>query len=104
MVQAKRGSVRVAAIGLLLLGAFWAGNVFAPERGASAAGSAARSALGRKTTPQEPFLAGSERTLPVLQEISATLKRIDDRLARIEKTLAAAAAQRPAGRPEKEAP
>jgi hypothetical protein len=89
---------------LLLLGAFWAGNVFAPEGGASAAGSAARSALGRKTTPQEPFLAGSERALPVLLEISATLKRIDDRLARIEKTLAAAAAQRPVGRPEKEAP
>ena len=30
------------------------------------------------------FLSGSERSLPVLQEISATMKRIDERLARIE--------------------
>ena len=31
------------------------------------------------------FLAGSERSLPVLEEISATMKRIDERLARLEK-------------------
>ena len=35
--------------------------------------------------PAGHFLAGSERSLPVLEEISATMKRIDERLARIER-------------------
>jgi hypothetical protein len=89
-------------MGLLLLGAFWAGSVFQPERGASAAGKAAGRAAGRQPPPPQPFLAGSERALPILQEIAATLKRIDDRLARIEKLMAVRAAQRPGGQPEQE--
>jgi len=35
--------------------------------------------------PAGHFLSGSERSLPVLEEISATMKRIDERLARLEK-------------------
>jgi hypothetical protein len=45
----------------------------------------------RESPPRQAFLAGGERSLPILQEISGTLKQIDERLARIEKTLAAAA-------------
>lgn len=39
----------------------------------------------RITTPQEQFKSGGERSETVLIEISATLKRIDARLERIEK-------------------
>lgn len=35
--------------------------------------------------PAGHFLSGGERSLPVLEEISATMKRIDERLARLEK-------------------
>lgn len=41
----------------------------------------------RETTPKEHFLAGSERSLPVLREISTTLRQIDARLSRIEKAV-----------------
>ncbi|MHB8900782.1 MAG: hypothetical protein ACYC6Y_18685 [Thermoguttaceae bacterium] len=43
--------------------------------------------------PPGHFLAGGERALPVLEEISATLKRIDERLDRLEKLAAQATAQ-----------
>ena len=35
--------------------------------------------------PAGHFMAGGERAVPVLEEISATLKRVDERLARLEK-------------------
>ncbi len=41
----------------------------------------------REAAPQQHFLAGGERAVPVLMEISETLKRIDTRLARIENTV-----------------
>jgi hypothetical protein len=44
-------------------------------------------AQGRRSAPREAFLSGSERALPVLMEISATLKRIEERLAKIEQSV-----------------
>ena len=70
---------RVACAGLLLLGGFCAGAAFHPETPAKAG--------VRKTPPREAFLAGSERALPVLHNISETLKQIDARLMRIEKAV-----------------
>jgi hypothetical protein len=43
--------------------------------------------------PAGHFLSGSERSLPVLHEISATLKRIDERLVNLEKIAIEAAAE-----------
>ena len=76
---------QVACAGLLLLGGFWAGGAFHPETAAKAG--------VRKTPPREAFLAGSERALSVLQDISETLKRIDARLMRIEKAVDQATSQ-----------
>ena len=47
----------------------------------------------RKVTPKVHFQTGSERSLPLLEEIAATLKQIDGRLSRIEKSVAEAARQ-----------
>lgn len=79
--MAKTDTMRRAALaGLLLCGAFWAGSLHRPQ---------AVAAPGvRETTPPGHFLAGSERALPLLEEISATLKQIDTRLAAIEKSVA----------------
>jgi hypothetical protein len=44
----------------------------------------------RKTPPRQAFQSGGERSEVVLREIAGTLKRIDGRLERIEKTVARA--------------
>ncbi len=65
---------------VLVLGAFWAGTWFPSQ--------AAVTAEVRQGPRRAAFMAGSERAVPVLEEISATLKQIDARLARFEKILA----------------
>jgi len=76
---------RIACLALLVAGAFCAGAWISTQ-------PAARAGV-RETTSREHFLAGSERSLPVLEDISETLKQIDDRLARIEKMFDTAARQ-----------
>lgn len=71
---------RIACLTLLVASAVCAGAHFRPQ-------PAARAGV-RETTPKEHFLAGSERSVPVLKEISATLRQIDARLAKMEKTVA----------------
>lgn len=73
---------------LLLCGVFWAGTALGPQ-GVTAAGP-------RDAVPPGHFLDGSERALPILEEISATLKQIDARLAAIEKSVAAKENPQPA--------
>ncbi|HIQ20018.1 MAG TPA: hypothetical protein EYH34_02105 [Planctomycetes bacterium] len=55
--------------------------------GAASRDASARAGV-RRSAPPQAFLSGSERALPVLMEISTTLKRIDQRLARIERAVA----------------
>ena len=90
---------RLACLTLLALAAYGVGVVSRPQPAAEAG--------VREVTPKGHFLAGDQRSLPVLQEtsatlketsatlkeISATLRRIDDRLAKIEKTLNVVAAR-----------
>jgi hypothetical protein len=61
----------------MLVAAFWLGS--------STREPAANGADSRRNSTQEAFLAGSERSIPILQEIAGTLKRIDTRLERLEK-------------------
>ena len=85
---------RLGGMTLIVLVVFCLGTRFQPQ-------SAVRAGV-REITPRESFLAGDQRSLPVLQEISATLKQIDARLARIEKVVVIAAGREgtcaPAGR------
>ena len=67
----------------VLSGTFWAGATL-PTQPVANAGV-------RETTPKQHFLSGGERALPILSEMSATLKQIDTRLAKIEKTIENAA-------------
>jgi hypothetical protein len=69
----------------LMLGAYWLGSA-APARDKAMADIV-------QSGSTEPFLAGDERSIPVLKEIAATVKQIDSRLERIEKTLPAAKQQ-----------
>ena len=79
----KPKCLRVFWLALVLLVAFAAGVSVRTPSGMTAE--------VRRSAPRQHFLAGSERALPVLQEISQTLKQIDARLSRIEKIAAAAA-------------
>lgn len=69
----------------LLLGAFSIGTLCARPP----AGQSARTPAGQPTAtealPPGHFMAGSERAVPLLNEISESLKRIDERLERLEK-------------------
>jgi hypothetical protein len=87
MNETGRRLRRLAAVGIIVLGAYLAGSLLRPPRAANAD--------VRHSPPRQAFLAGGERAVPILQDIAATLKRIDDRLARLEKTVAAAAEQQP---------
>ncbi len=69
-----KGSLLLAA---LMAGCLWVGAEFRVS-------SSAR-AESRTKPPPEHFQSGSERSIPILKEISATLKRIDAKLANIEK-------------------
>ncbi|MHC4403476.1 MAG: hypothetical protein ACYTG0_27785 [Planctomycetota bacterium] len=94
MARVKRGFTRIGLPVLLLAGSFYAGSCFSPDPLASAA--------GRQPPPAKAFLSGSERSLPVLQDIASTLKQIDDRLARIEKVVVAASGTDAARQPKRE--
>ena len=85
MLRTRPTLGKSACLILLVLGALCVGISVRPQPEAGAA--------VREATPKEHFLSGSERSLPLLEEISATLKKIDARLAKIEKTLATAARQ-----------
>jgi hypothetical protein len=69
----------VGWLAAMLLGAFWLGAAVPPRTAATAE--------ILQTESKEQFLAGDERSIPVLKEIAATVKRIDARLERIEKSL-----------------
>ena len=77
---AQHGLLAVLVTGVLLVGAI---------SGRSPAGQSARTPPGQKgvsdSYPPGHFLAGGERSVPILEEVSATLKRMDERLARLEK-------------------
>jgi len=79
MKKTTRNAGRMAAVALTLALAFLAGTVCEPRTSAGV----------RQSAPREAFLSGGERSVPLLVEISATLKRIDNRLARLEKLMAA---------------
>ena len=83
MTQRKARFRQAGWLVLLVLLAVCVGTTLQPRPAAEAG--------VRETTPKEHFLAGSERSLPVLQEISTTLKQIDSRLAKIETPIAVAA-------------
>jgi hypothetical protein len=70
-------------IALLLAVGFWAGASFQPQT--------AVTAEARRGAKPQQFLSGAERSLPILQEMSDTLKRMEACLLRIEKMEAAAA-------------
>lgn len=79
----KAKLLRVGGTAAILLAAFWAGAFLRPET--------ASMADVRKSPPRQHFQAGSERSIPLLEEISETLKRMDARLAKIEEIVAEAA-------------
>lgn len=85
MAKTRLACGRIVCLMLLVLGAFCLGTAFGPS-------PAVRAGV-RQTTSTEHFLAGGERSVPVLEEIAKTLRQIDTRLARIEKVAAAAAGQ-----------
>jgi hypothetical protein len=72
-------------LAVLVGAAFWAGASLQPQ--------SAVTAEKRKDTKQVRFLSGAERSLPILQEMSDTLKRMEACLSRIEKIEASAAKQ-----------
>ena len=74
---------RLGWLAMLLTLAFWTGTCFPPQP--------ASTAEVRKSPPRQAFLSGSERSVPILMEISETLKQMDARLSRIEKIVATAA-------------
>jgi len=82
MAKAKPLFAQAACVLILLFAAFCVGTSLQPQPSAKAA--------VRKAAPKPHFLSGSERSLPILQEISQTLKRIDGHLAKIEEMVAAA--------------
>jgi len=80
---------KVAQLGWLvvLLGAtFWAGASLQPQPAVTA-----ETRKSAKDDKPVRFLSGSERSLPILQEMSETLKRMEACLSRIEKIQASAA-------------
>ncbi len=79
----KAKLIRFGATAAILVASFWAGTFLRPQP--------ASTADVRRGKPKQHFLAGSERSVPILQEISETLKRVDARLAKIEAIAAEAA-------------
>ncbi|MCA9076292.1 MAG: hypothetical protein KDA93_14780 [Planctomycetaceae bacterium] len=70
---------RVATIGLVLLAGYFMGRV--------TSGPSIAHADVRQTPRREAFQSGDELSVGVLKEISATLKRIDGRLERMEQQI-----------------
>jgi hypothetical protein len=77
MTTWKKLIARTLLTGTLVGIAFWLGAASRHEPVAAAG--------VRKTEKPAGFQSGSERSLPILQEIAVTLKRIDARLAKFEK-------------------
>ena len=63
-------------VAVVVLGAFWVGTLARQDSVANAE--------VRPGTPQKAFKSGAARSLVILQDISTTLKQIDERLKRIE--------------------
>jgi len=80
LTLAHHGVSALVVLGAVLIGALCA----RPPAGQSARTPAAQRQASDPILPGH-FLAGGERSVPVLEEISATLKRIDERLQRLEK-------------------
>jgi hypothetical protein len=81
MAERKLNTGRAAWMAVLLLAAFWLGSAIPPR--------IARTGELQPTGATEPFLAGDERSIPVLKDILATVKQIDARLERLEKRVPA---------------
>lgn len=83
--SAQTGRRWLTLLAALLAGsvAFVAGIAWAPQ--------GATPADVRHGPQREAFLAGSERSVPILEDIAATLHQIDTRLARIEKLMESSA-------------
>ncbi len=83
MARNRINLVRAGSIAAVLLFAlaFWLGFPVPPR--------AATTADIQTPGTNEPFLAGDERSIPILQDMLGTLKQIDGRLERIEKRMAA---------------
>lgn len=85
MSQKKRTFLQHRLLAWLVVGGLLVGALC----GRPPAGQSARPPAGNRENvdaiPPGHFLAGGERSVPILQEISATLKRMDERLARLEK-------------------
>ncbi len=71
----------VGWLAAILLAAFWFSSAV-PSR-------TAVTAEIKQAESKEPFIAGDERSIPILKDIAATVKEIDARLERIEKLLPA---------------
>jgi hypothetical protein len=85
MAKKASMSTRIVCLAIVLGIAFCLGSAFRPA-------TEVRAGV-RETTPKQHFLAGSERSIPILMEISETLEQIDARLETIEKTVTEAARQ-----------
>ena len=81
MANGRRNVGRAGLMAVLLLIAFWLGSAVPPRT--------ARTGELQPSGSNEPFLAGDERSIPILKEILATVKQIDARLERIEKQVPA---------------
>ena len=77
---AHHGLLALVVVGAVLIGALCG----RPPAGQSSRLPAGQTPVADEVPPGH-FLAGGERAVPVLEEISATLKRIEERLDRLEK-------------------
>lgn len=77
----RHGLLAIAVLAGVLVG----GLCGRPPAGQSSRLPAGQTAPVVDDVPPGHFLAGGERAIPVLEEISATLKRIEERLDRLEK-------------------
>jgi hypothetical protein len=81
MAQSRLNIVRKGSIAVMLLFAFWLGFSIPPP--------IATRADDQQEGPKEAFLAGDQLSIPILKDSLAELKKIDERLERIEKLMAA---------------
>lgn len=82
-----KSTIRAAMLGALLVAAFAAGSLIQPI----AALHAQARFSGVQVSPQpQAMQSGGARAVPVLDEILATLRRIDGRLERLEAKVLAA--------------
>jgi hypothetical protein len=91
MTQSRLITVRKGSIAVVLLFVCWLVFAIPPRTATTADITKPELNPGDVQTvpPNQPFLTGDERSIPVLKESLATLRQIDGRLERIEKLLAA---------------